>query len=64
MLHDRAIVADINPMTHFIEILRGPLLGAPPSKLSWLVVACITILGWVVTLALFRRGRGRIVYWL
>lgn len=64
MLHDRAIVADFNPMTHFIEILRDPLLGAPPSKLSWLVVVCVTILGWAVTLALFRRSRSRIVYWL
>lgn len=64
MLHDRAIIADFNPMTHFIEILRGPLLGAPPSKLSWLVVACVTIIGWLVTLVLFRRARNKIVYWL
>jgi ABC-2 type transport system permease protein len=53
-----------NPLYHFVEILRGPLLGSVPAGSSWAVVAAITLLGWSTTFVLFRRYRRRIAYWL
>ncbi|NNU14798.1 ABC transporter permease [Parvularcula sp. ZS-1/3] len=55
----RRDLADFNPMTHFIAILRDPLLGVSPSayhwglSLSWLV--CISIVAVLVGGAMRRR---------
>jgi ABC-type polysaccharide/polyol phosphate export permease len=63
-LGDAAIIAHANPVHHFIEIVRAPLLGKVPALESWLV-ACATILvGFLVALLLFRRVERRLVYWL
>jgi lipopolysaccharide transport system permease protein len=60
----KQIVADYNPLSAFIEVIRAPLLGHAPGSTSVLVVAACTIFGWVVTLMLFARFRARVVYWL
>lgn len=39
----RYYIAMVNPLTHFLEIVRAPLLGYPPSMVSWIIVASITI---------------------
>jgi ABC-type polysaccharide/polyol phosphate export permease len=63
-LGDAAIIAHVNPVFHFIEIVRAPLLGDLPMLESW-IVACGTIcLGFLVALLLFQRVSRRIVYWL
>jgi ABC-2 type transport system permease protein len=53
-----------NPIYHFVEILRAPLLGGVIAPVSWLVVAAVTIGGWLLTFLLFSRFRGRIAYWV
>jgi len=64
-LTGRAIIlADFNPLYHYIEIVRDPLLGRPPSAMSWLVVILMTVIGWSITLFMFGRFRRRIPYWL
>lgn len=57
-------VAQINPLFHFLEIVRTPLLGSSASPLSWGVVALITVVGYAVTLLAFSRFRARIAYWV
>jgi ABC-type polysaccharide/polyol phosphate export permease len=60
----RARVADFNPLTHYIEIFRSPLLGAEPRVSSWIIVLSLTALAWVaaaVTASLMRR---RLPYWI
>jgi ABC-type polysaccharide/polyol phosphate export permease len=64
MLGSQQWVAQINPLFHFLEIIREPLLGRPPALLSWAVAAVTTILGWTATLALFAKFRARIAYWV
>ena len=59
-----AVVLDFNPFFHFVEIVRAPLLGRAPELTSWLAVAGITLGGWAVTFALFRKYRRRIAYWV
>lgn len=56
--------AEINPLYHFIEIVRAPLLGEAPSLLSWKVAIFITLGGYAMTLIFFSRFRARIAYWV
>ncbi len=63
-LGDAAILAHINPVHHFVEIVRAPLLGKMPALESWLVAWVTILVGFLVALLLFRRVDRRIVYWL
>ena len=64
LLGNHAIVADLNILYHFMEIIRAPLLGAYPTRLSYAFVIVSALIGWTVALLLFRRFRSRIVYWV
>lgn len=64
MLGPREWIAQINPLFHLVEIIRGPLLGNGASMLSWSAVVGLTIIGMATTLLLFTRYRARIAYWL
>jgi len=63
-LGQRRFLADYNPFTHMIAVVREPLLGGAPSLNDWLVVLALTVLGWAGTFLFFARYRARIVYWL
>ena len=63
-LGERAFLAHFNPVTHYLEIVRAPLLGSVPSVTSWYVVFGITAAGLAVTLFAFHQVRTRIVFWL
>jgi ABC-type polysaccharide/polyol phosphate export permease len=63
-LKTRAQFATLNPLTHFLEIVRAPLLGQVPPLTSWLVVLAVTACGMVVTLFVYNRFRQQIAYWL
>jgi ABC-type polysaccharide/polyol phosphate export permease len=63
-LGDAAIIAHANPVHHFIELVRAPLLGKVPSSGSWLVALGTIGAGFLLALLLFRRVERRIVYWL
>ena len=58
-----ALVLDLNPFFHFVELVRAPLLGQAAAG-SWIAAAGMTLGGWVVTFALFRHYRRRIAYWV
>lgn len=66
LLPDRAgvVFLVLNPFYHLLELIRGPLLGQVPSLNSWIVVAGITVFGWLFTLFVFSRLRKRVAYWL
>lgn len=57
-------LADFNPVTHLIEVIRQPLLGHPPPLLSWIVLAGMLAVGGALTFLLFQRFRARVAYWL
>lgn len=54
----------LNPMYHFIQITREPLLGNSPAISHWIYAVCTAVVGWLLTLVLFGRIRQRLVYWL
>ena len=57
-------IAEINPLYHFIELVRAPLLGAVPQPLSWLVAVGTLVVGWFFALRLLARASSRIVFWI
>lgn len=61
--HNR-FIADLNPLTYMLALLREPLLGQVPSGRDLLVVVATGVVGWAVTFPFFARFRGRIAYWL
>ena len=63
-LGHRRYLADYNPFTHMIALVREPLLGRFPSLNDWLIVIAIAVIGWIGTFLFFARFRSRIVYWL
>ena len=64
MLGRHQWAADLNPLFHYMEIVRRPLMGQDPSLLSWGVVLALTICGFALMLALFQQFRARIAYWV
>jgi ABC-type polysaccharide/polyol phosphate export permease len=64
MLGKNILFAQLNPLYHFLEIARMPLLGGPVPRLSWLVVIAITFCGYLLMLAVFAKFRARIAYWV
>jgi len=64
MLGRNRFMADFNPIYHFMEILRAPLLGNSSATLSWMVSGALLLFGSVLTLLVFSRFRSRIAYWV
>lgn len=60
----RARIAEFNPLLHFLEIIRAPMLGQPQHLRHWIVVLVITVVGWALTLLVMRRYRARVAYWV
>jgi ABC-2 type transport system permease protein len=60
----RILVAELNPLYHYIEILRAPLLGNTQSWHHWAVVGAFTVVGWGLALVAMRNYRARISYWV
>jgi len=59
-----AALARWNPLYWAVELVRGPLTGAPPAPLAWAGAAGAALAGTAVALILFARLRERLLYWL
>jgi len=55
---------ELNPVMHFVEIVRQPLLGQPIVWRHWAVVGAITVVGCAVSLICLRNYRSRVAYWV
>lgn len=64
MLGDKVILAEANPFTHFIDIIRMPLLSQPIPEFSLIYVAIFTLLNVYTACYLYRRFKHRLVFWL
>jgi len=63
-LGTRRWIADINPLTHLLDVVRQPLLGEVPSLFAYGMVVGCAIAGWCLAVAAFSRFRARVPYWL
>jgi ABC-type polysaccharide/polyol phosphate export permease len=53
-----------NPFSHFIEIVRSPLLGNPPPIFVVETNLAMLVVGSVLTLYVFNSKRNRIAFWI
>ncbi|WP_254868405.1 ABC transporter permease [Corynebacterium sp. Marseille-P4321] len=60
----RALLAEINPLYHYLEIVRAPLIGQEVAGYHWLVVLVCTVIGLLVTLFAMKQMRFRVPYWV
>lgn len=60
----RARLVEINPLYHFVDVLRAPMLGAPQAAYHWWIVLAITVLGFGFMLVVMRQYRSRVAYWV
>lgn len=58
------LIATYNPISYFIEILRGPIMNGFWPVRAWIVVGAFTIGGWLFALFLLARFKNRVVFWL
>lgn len=59
-----ALIFTYNPLTHYIALIREPLLGGVPTVVNWAIVLLVGLVGWTITLLFYSRFRQRIPYWL
>ena len=57
-------VIELNPLLHYLDILRAPLLGAHQEPRHWIVVITLTVLGWCAAALALRQYRTRVPYWV
>lgn len=61
---ERAKIAELNPLFHYLEIIRGPLLGEHVPAYHWYIVISITAGGWLIALFALKSYRSRVPYWV
>ncbi|CAB0583617.1 ABC transporter permease [Corynebacterium diphtheriae] len=61
---ERAKLAMLNPLYHYMEVIRAPLIGAPIPPLNWIVVGCCTVIGLFIAMLAMRQWRFRVSYWV
>jgi ABC-type polysaccharide/polyol phosphate export permease len=64
MLGRHQWAVEINPIYHFLEIARAPLLSEGTNFKSWMVVLLITVVGYALMILVFKRFRSRVAYWM
>jgi ABC-2 type transport system permease protein len=57
-------IVKANPLYHFMQVVRAPLLGQEFSVENWIVVGSITVVGWALALVAMRNYRARVSYWV
>lgn len=60
----RRYLADLNPFTALLELLRQPVLGNMPAAKYWIYTGMMAISGLTIAFLLLARCRHRVTYWL
>ncbi|QFQ03363.1 ABC-2 type transporter [Corynebacterium urogenitale] len=61
---ERARIAEINPLYHYLEIVRAPMIGEPVAAYHWWIVLGFTVVGLGLALLAMRKWRYRVSYWV
>jgi ABC-2 type transport system permease protein len=59
-----AKIVELNPLLHYLDIVRAPLLGADQELRHWVVVLVLTVIGWGFAALAMRQYRARVPYWV
>lgn len=60
----RARIAEINPLYHYLEIVRAPMIGESVAAYHWWIVLACTAVGLIVAFLALRQFRARVPYWV
>ncbi len=60
----RALLAEINPLFHYMEIIRAPLIGQPLAAYHWWIVLACTAVGLILAMLAMKQWRFRVSYWV
>lgn len=67
IIKSRASILEVymncNPMYHFVELIRAPLMGQTIAPLTIVVVLCSTIIGYALAAFLYFRYKDVVVLW-
>lgn len=63
-ISERAKLAQLNPLYHYMEVVRAPLIGAELPVYHWWVVLACTVLGLFLAMLAMRQWRFRVSYWV
>ena len=61
---ERARIAELNPLFHYLEIIRAPMIGEPVAAYHWWIVLGCTAAGMILALLVMRSYRARVAYWV
>lgn len=54
----------LNPLYHYINIIRAPLLGNPLEVINWVITLSITTILAIIALYLFALYKRKLIFWL
>ena len=63
-VQQRAMLAELNPLFHYLEIVRAPLIGRELAAYHWGIVLVCTVVGLFAALVVMRQWRFRVPYWV
>jgi ABC-type polysaccharide/polyol phosphate export permease len=64
MLGELSYLAELNPLTHLLDLIRRPVLGQWPALTSVVVGGFGAVLGWPLVTLLFAASRQRLAFWV
>ena len=64
LLDQNPAILKYNPLVYMLDIVRSPLLGNPPSTMSWIVNLEMALIGCAMSFFLFSMARSRIAFWV
>lgn len=63
-MQTRARIVELNPLYHYMEVVRAPLIGAPLPMYHWYVVLGCTVGGLLLAMLAMKQWRYRVSYWV
>lgn len=64
VLGERGYIAQVNPFTHLVDLVRQPLLGSSASATNWAVASTLFAVSSTMAWATDRQFRKRVLFWL
>jgi ABC-type polysaccharide/polyol phosphate export permease len=64
MLGERKIVALINPFTHFIDLIRAPLIGEELTSVGIYYTVIFTVMSFGLASYFYKKYRNQLIFWL
>ena len=58
------VLFQFNPLYHYVQVMRAPMIGQTASMTSWLAVLGMTVVGSALAVVAMRNYRARVSYWV